>query len=403
MRTICFFGIPLLAGAVCPFMSAGTPPSDKAVIPHPHKYDEALQQLDVSALEADIVDLMTSSQECWPADLGNYGPFFIRLAWHCSGSYRRSDGSGGCGGGRQRFEPERSWDDNTNLDKARALLAPLKEKYGDGLSWGDLFTYAGTVAIKNMGGPVQDFCFGRLDDADGTASLVLGPTPEQEKVAPCDINGKCKEPLGSTTVGLIYLNPEGPIDDEGKPQPVPALSALDVRDAFARMGMNDTETVALIGGGHAFGKTHGACPAGAGPSPQEDPYNPWPGKCGTGVGEDAFTSGFEGPWTTDPNKWDNEFFKALISERWEKHIGPGGHWQWKTANPESPYASTMRLTSDLALLEDPSFAAISHEFAEDQGKLDVAFAEAWNKLVTNGGVWSSVSKCTMWSAKSVVV
>merc|ERR1711991_989148 len=212
-----------------------------------------------------------------------------------------------------------------------------------------------------------------------------------------------KEPLGSTTVGLIYLNPEGPIDDEGKPQPVPALSAVDVRDAFARMGMNDTETVALIGGGHAFGKTHGACPAGPGPSPKEDPYNPWPGNCGTGVGRDAFTSGFEGPWTLNPNKWDNEFFKALISERWERHIGPGGHWQWRTVDPSSPYASTMRLTSDLALLEDSSYAAISREFAQDQHKLDIAFAEAWYKLVTQGAVWSSVSKCRTWAAKSVVV
>jgi len=402
MKTFLLFTAPVIVDGVCPFLSAGTPPENKAVIPHPHKYDKAVQNLDVVALEADIVNLLTDSQECWPADHGHYGPFFIRLAWHCSGSYRRSDGSGGCAGGRQRFEPERSWEDNTNLDKARALLAPLKEKYGDGLSWGDLFTFAGTVAIKSMGGPVKPFCFGRLDEADGNASLVLGPGPEQENVAPCKVNGKCEEPLGSTTVGLIYLNPEGPIDDEGKPQPVPALSAVDVRDAFSRMGMEDNHTVALIGGGHAFGKCHGACPAGAGPSPAEDITNPWPGKCGTGVGNDTYTSGLEGYWTTNPTAWDNEFFQALISEKWEKYIGPGGHWQWKTSDPSSRYAGLIRLTSDLALLEDESFAHISKEFDKDPRKLDLAFAEAWDKLVTNGGMWSSVSKCSVWEDPMVV-
>lgn len=401
MKTGLFLVSPLVASATCPFLSAGTPPNNKAVIPHPHKYDEALEKLDVEALEADIRSLLTDSQDCWPADFGNYGPFFVRLAWHCSGSYRKSDGSGGCGGGRQRFEPERSWDDNTNLDKARALLAPLKEKYGDGLSWGDLFTFAGTVAIKSMGGPVAPFKFGRLDDEDGTRSLLLGPTPEQEAKYPCDVNGKCKEPLGSTTIGLIYLNPEGPIDDEGKPQPVPALSALDVRDAFSRMGLDDRGTVALIGGGHAFGKSHGACPLGPGLPPKDDIHNPWAGKCGTGRGNDTYTAGFEGQWTTNPLQWDNEFFQALISEEWVKEVGPGGHWQWKTADPKSPYAGTFRLTSDLALLEDQSFAAISAEFAKDQQALDVAFAEAWSTLVTNGGIWSSVNKVAF--SNSVVV
>merc|ERR1719197_1670220 len=171
MKTIFCLSTPVLTGAVCPFMSAGTPPSDKAVIPHPHKYDEALTALDSASLEADLIDLMTSSQECWPADSGNYGPFFIRLAWHCSGSYRQSDGKGGCGGGRQRFEPERSWDDNTNLDKARALLTPIKDKYGGALSWGDLIIAAGTTALRTMGTPIEQFCFGRIDDSDGTNSL----------------------------------------------------------------------------------------------------------------------------------------------------------------------------------------------------------------------------------------
>merc|ERR1719262_215214 len=270
-----------------------------------------------------------------------------------------------------------------NLDKARALLAPLKEKYGDGLSWGDLFTFAGTVAIKTMGGPVQDFCFGRLDDADGTASLVLGPGPEQEEVAPCDVNGKCDEPLGSTTIGLIYLNPEGPIDDEGKPQPVPALSAVDVRDAFARMGMNDTETVALIGGGHAFGKTHGACPDGPGLRPSEafSQGHPtaWQGESGAGEmkgkGANTYTSGFEGPWTTQPTAWDNEFFTKLLDREWEKFVGPGGHWQWRIKNATEAESGLMRLTSDMALIHDDAYLQIVKEFASDMD----AFVEAFDK------------------------
>lgn len=355
--------------------------------------------LNMSAVAMDIQDLMLDSQSCWPADSGNYGPFFVRLAWHCSGSYRKSDGKGGCGGGRQRFEPERSWDDNTNLDKARALLWPIKEKYGDGLSWGDLFTFAGTTAMRTMGGPTKPFCFGRIDSEDGTESLELGPTPEQADKAPCvEANGKCKSPLGSTTIGLIYLNPEGPLGE-----PNPAKSAIEVRDAFQRMGMNDTETVALVGGGHAFGKTHGACPDGAGNSPLYNSHNPWPGMCGTGKGVDAYTSGFEGPWTTKPAQWDNEFFTALVGEEWEKVKGPGGKWQWQTSNRSSMYANTMRLTSDVSLLYDDEFLRISKEFAQDQQQLDVAFAQAWEKLITNGAVWSKQKKCFSPELTSVIV
>jgi len=388
MKSVALASAPFMAVARCPGMPFGTPIPNRGSIPHSHQYDAQLTALDMQAVQSDIMELLTDSQDCWPADSGNYGPLFIRLAWHCSGSFRNTDGRGGCSGGRQRFEPERSWEDNTNLDKARALLWPIKEKHGDGLSWGDLFTFAGTAAIKSMGGPTKSFCFGRIDDADGTASLELGPTPEQAVLEPCQVQGKCQKPLGSTTVGLIYLNPEGPM---GVPDPVG--SAKDVRDAFSRMGMNDSQTVALIGGGHAFGKAHGACPNGPGVSPLLDSSNPWPGACGSGTGADTFTSGFEGAWTTKPTQWDNEFFKVLVDNEWEKQVGPGGHWQWWTADRSSPYAEVMRLTSDVALLHDPAFLEISKTFARDQSQLDEAFAQAWDQLINAGAVYSRVSKC----------
>jgi len=242
-------------------------------------------------------------------------------------------------------------------------------KHGDGLSWGDLFVTAGTVAIKSMGGPVKELCFGRIDDPDGTSSLDLGPNSYQKKVAPCEINGKCSEPLGSTTLGLIYVNPEGPVvkgeDGVWVPDPNPASSVHDVRSAFSRMGMNDTETVALIGGGHAFGHTH------------------------------SYTSGFIGPWTTTPYKWSNEFFTALKMYAWEKYTSPTGHWQWRTKQRDGAIAKVMRLTTDLALLEDPEYLQIVEEFATDAKILDVAFANAWLKLTTSGGQWSANKKCTV--------
>jgi len=386
--------------APCDGLYMGTPPEDLAEVPALPAYNAALRALDMEALKADLEALLTDSKECWPADFGNYGPLFVRLAWHCSGSYRKSDGRGGCGGGRQRFEPERSWPDNTNLDKARALLSPLKLKYGDGLSWGDLFIAAGTTALRSLGAPIKRLCFGRIDEADGTESLALGPSAEQAKVAPCRVNGQCKAPLGSTTVGLIYLNPEGPVMEKGgKPNPDPSLSAKDVRDSFARMGHSDRATVALIGGGHALGKAHGACPSGAGPSPQ-DAYSktprgvPWPGLCGSGKGGDAFTAGFEGPWTTDPLRWDNEFFRVLVENRWEKHVGPGGHWQWRAANATPPLAGLMRLTSDVALLHDEEYLRIAREFAGDSRAFDAAFDDAWFELTTvNGNRWAEEAKC----------
>jgi len=365
--------------------------------------------LDLEAVKADLLKLFTESKECWPADFGNYGPFFIRLAWHCSGSYRKTDGKGGCAGGRQRFEPERSWADNTNLDKARALLVPIKEKYGAGLSWGDLFTLAGTTAMRSMGTPIKQFCAGRIDSCDGTDSLDLGPSPQQEKDAPCAINGKCKKPLGTTTVGLIYLNPEGPIKynwwtGAWAPNPDPKQSVQDVRDSFSRMDHDDRDTVALIGGGHAFGKSHGACPKGPGESPKEAYKNlrpgeiPWAGLCGTGKGNDTFTAGFEGPWTTNPLKWDNEFYKNLLNHQWEKFIGPGGKWQWRIKNPCSvDEAKLMRLTSDLSLVEDEKYLAIVKEFAGNMSSFEEAFDTAWTKLITKGGSWSSQRKCDVGS------
>jgi len=375
----------------------GTPPWDFTASPNATTYNKALKELDIHAVMSDLEALMVDSKDSWPADDGNYGPFFIRLAWHCSGSYRVTDGRGGCAGGRQRFEPERSWDDNTNLDKARALLWPVKEKYGDGLSWGDLFTLAGTTAIHSMGGPVTQYCAGRIDSEDGEESLVLGPSTIMERVAPCETNGDCQRPLGSTTVGLIYLNPEGPVrqqaDGTWGAVPDPSLSAFDVRDAFGRMGMNDVETVALIGGGHAFGKTHGACPLGAGPSPLQQPFNPWPGACVTGKGADTFTSGFEGPWTTNPDQYDDEFFRVTLNSTWEKLMGPGGKWQWRIQGATGPLAGVMRLTSDLSLLHDAAYLDVMKRFAAEPPAFNDAFDKAWFKLTTQGGYWSPEKKC----------
>jgi len=319
-----------------------------------------------SAVTDDIIALLTDSKDFWPADFGNYGPFMIRLAWHCAGSYRASDGRGGCDGGRIRHNPELHWDDNANLDKALELLKPVKEKYGSKLSWGDLIVLAGNAAIQSMGGPVLGFCGGRVDDVDGSASLKLGPSEEQEAIAPCvsiGQDGNCTSPLGPTTVELIYVNPTGHM---GVPEP--SGSVHDLRDSFGRMGMNDAETAALTGGGHAFGKCHGACsspPCGTGE--------------GAGKGVNTFTSGLEGAWTTSPTKWSNQYFTNLLDYDWTLITGPGGSPQWE---PKDSGIPIMMLTADLAFINDPSYKEIVERFANDITALEDEFSKAWYKLMT---------------------
>lgn len=369
-------------GDQCAAIFEGTPFLDSADIPLTAAYDEAVQGLDMAAVKLDMTALLADSQECWPADWGNYGPFMVRLAWHCAGTYRE-DGKGGCAGGRQRFEPERSWADNTNLDKARALLHPLKVKYGDALSWGDLFILAGTTALRDSGAPISKMCFGRTDEVDGKKSDIMNE--------PCAVQGACEEPWGPTTVGLIYVNPEGPMG-----VPDPDGSVADIRRTFGTMGHNDRSTVALIGGGHTIGKAHGACPDGAGLSPKdafEQGQPIYKGACGTGKGKDTSTSGFEGAWTSNPLEWDNEFFRDTVNEEWEVFVGPGGHNQWKLKGTDGQ--GKMRLTSDIALMRDANYSAIMQEFASDQTAFDTAFDVAWHDLTTTnvGGVWSANAKC----------
>lgn len=296
-----------------------------------------------------------------------------------------SDGRGGADGGTQRFEPELSWEDNTNLVHAHRLLEPLKTKYGLGLSWGDAIVLAGTVAIEDMGGPVLGFAGGRVDHVDNSQSIGLGPSDEQERFQHVETNGQAPAPLGQNTMGLIYVNPEGFMR-----QPDPQIAANTIRDVFGRMGMDDRENVALIGGGHTFGKTHGAGEEGAGPPPSECPENPYPGLHGSGKGNDTITSFLEGPWTAEPTKWDNAYFKNLLNFEWEKHKGPGGKWQWRVKGgngPQAPMAhgggmqDIMMLTTDVALVVDPSYRQYVEEFANDEKAFADAFAKVWYKLV----------------------
>lgn len=331
-----------------------------------------------AAVRAEIEKVLVTSQDFFPADFGNYAGLMIRLAWHCSGSYRASDGRGGCDGGRIRFDPELNWDDNANLNQALKLLEPVKAKFGSKLSWGDLIVLAGNTAISSTGGPILGFCGGRIDDADGSNSLKLGPSPEQEAIAPCksiDQDGKCQSPLGPTTVGLIYVNPAGPIGKEGDT----VASGADIREAFSRMGFNDTETVALVGGGHAYGKCHGAC---------SDP------PCGTGIGPDTFTSGFEGQWTSTPTVWSNEYFHNMFDFNWTLQTGPGGNIQYApdtTTRSSSALSRVLMLTADLGLRDDPAYRPISESFKNDITVLENAFQHAWYRLTTAD--MGPVSRC----------
>ena len=354
-------------------------------------YGEKFKSLDVEALKRDLTELMTKSQDWWPADYGHYGPLFIRMTWHAAGTYRISDGRGGGGEGQQRFAPLNSWPDNANLDKARRLLWPLKKKYGQKVSWADLLVLAGNVAMDSMGFKTFGFGFGRPDVWE-PEDIFWGPEDTWLGDARYSGDRDLARPLGAVQMGLIYVNPEGP---GGKPDP--AAAARDIRETFARMAMNDEETVALIVGGHSFGKTHGAAPgSNVGKEPEgaglEDQGLGWKNKHGSGKGADTITSGLEGAWTNNPTKWDNGFLENLFKYEWELTESPAGAKQWKPKNPEAqgtvPDAhdpkkrhAPMMLTTDLALKVDPIYAPIAKRFFENPNQLADAFARAWFKLL----------------------
>jgi len=351
-------------------------------------YAEAFATLDVDALKQDIVDVLTTSQDWWPADFGHYGGLFIRLSWHAAGTYRIEDGRGGAGDGAQRFAPLNSWPDNGNLDKARRLLWPVKKKYGQAISWADLLVLAGNVALESMGFQTFGFGFGREDVWEpeeinwGTEDTWLG----DERYSG---DRQLSNPLGAVQMGLIYVNPEGP---NGNPDPLAA--ARDIRETFARMAMNDEETVALIAGGHSFGKTHGAGPADhVGPEPEGAPLEEqglgWKSTFNSGKGPDAITSGLEVTWTKTPTKWSNNFFENLFNFEWELTQSPAGANQWVAKDAEAiipdafggPNRKPTMLTTDLALRFDPAYGAISRRFLDNPDEFALAFAKAWYKLL----------------------
>ena len=355
-------------------------------------YRQEFASLNLTEVKADIETVMTDSKDWWPADFGHYGPFFIRMAWHSAGTYRTGDGRGGAGSGTQRFAPLNSWPDNTNLDKARLLLWPIKQKYGKKLSWADLMILAGNVALESMGFNTFGFAGGREDIWEPEEDIYWGN--EHEWLADKRYSGDrdLENPLAAVQMGLIYVNPEGP-----NANPDPIASARDIRETFARMAMNDEETVALVAGGHTFGKTHGAGdpskyvgpePAGA---PIEEQGLGWKNTMGTGHGENTITSGLEGTWTTTPTKWSNNYFENLFSYEWELFKSPAGAHQWRPKNnagagtvpdahnPSKSHAPTM-LTTDLALIMDPAYEKISRRFYENPDQFADAFARAWFKL-----------------------
>jgi catalase-peroxidase len=351
-------------------------------------YAKEFKTLDLNAVVKDLHALMTESQEWWPADFGHYGGLMIRLAWHSAGTYRFTDGRGGAGAGQQRFAPLNSWPDNANLDKARRLLWPIKQKYGRKLSWADLMVLAGNVALESMGFKTFGFAGGRADVWE-PEELFWGPEGTWLGDERYSGERQLAEPLGAVQMGLIYVNPEGP---NGNPDPLAA--AKDVRETFFRMAMNDEETVALIAGGHSFGKTHGAGdPSLVGPDPEsgalEDQGLGWKSKHGTGVGADAITGGPEVTWTQTPTKWSNLFFKNLFENEWELTKSPAGAKQWKAKGAEAtipdPYDASKKhvptmLTTDLSLRFDPAYEKISRRFLEHPDQFADAFARAWFKL-----------------------
>jgi catalase-peroxidase len=355
-------------------------------------YAEEFKKLDLKALQHDLVQLMTDSQDWWPADYGHYGPFFIRMAWHSAGTYRTGDGRGGAGSGTQRFAPLNSWPDNANLDKARRLLWTIKQKYGHKISWADLMILAGNCALESMGFKTFGFAGGREDIWEPEEDIYWGNEDTWLGDKRYSGDRELENPLAAVQMGLIYVNPEGP---NGKPDPL--ASARDIRETFARMAMNDEETVALIAGGHTFGKTHGAAdpsqyvgrePEGAG---IEEQGLGWISTFGSGKGVHTITSGLEGAWTPDPIKWDNGYFDTLFGYEWELVKSPGGAWQWApqggAASDSVPDAhdpkkrhAPMMATTDIALREDPAYAAISKRFHENLDEFADAFARAWYKL-----------------------
>ncbi|CAN1564887.1 KatG Catalase (peroxidase I) [Flavobacteriaceae bacterium] len=355
-------------------------------------YAAAFNSLDLAAVKKDLFDLMTDSQDWWPADYGHYGPFFIRMAWHSAGTYRIADGRGGAGAGTQRFAPLNSWPDNVNLDKARLLLWPIKQKYGKKISWADLMILTGNCALESMGFKTFGFAGGRADVWEPNEDIYWGSEGKWLDDKRYSGDRELENPLAAVQMGLIYVNPEGP---NGNPDPL--LSARDIRETFARMAMNDEETVALIAGGHTFGKTHGAADPNeyVGPEPAaagiEEQGLGWKNTFGTGNGEYTIGSGLEGAWTTTPNKWSNNYFENLFKFEWELSKSPAGAHQWKPKdgagagtvpdahNPSKSHAPTM-LTADLALRADPIYEKISRHFLENPNEFADVFARAWFKL-----------------------
>jgi len=355
-------------------------------------YAEEFKKLDLEALRKDLAALMTDSQEWWPADYGHYGPFFIRMAWHSAGTYRVTDGRGGAGYGTLRFAPLNSWPDNANLDKARRLLWPIKQKYGQKISWADLMVLTGNVALETMGFKTFGFAGGRQDVWEPQEDIYWGPETEWLGDKRYTGDRQLADPLGAVQMGLIYVNPQGP---NGKPDPL--ASARDIRDTFARMAMNDEETVALIAGGHTFGKAHGAAtPDGhVGPEPEGAPLEEmglgWKNTFGKGNGVDTITSGLEGAWSSTPTRWSNEYLKNLWGYEWELTQSPAGAYQWTPkggaakdtvpdAHDKSKRHAPMMFTSDIALRTDPAYAKITKRWLENPAEFADAFAKAWYKL-----------------------